>query len=30
VLKTEETEEGTNELEPNIKVKFYDLDRRCV
>jgi DNA polymerase I len=25
VLKTEETEEGTNELEPNIKVKFYDL-----
>lgn len=24
VLKTEETEEGTNELEPNIKVKFYD------
>ena len=25
VLKTEETEEGTNELEPNIKIKFYDL-----
>lgn len=25
VLKTEETEEGTNELEPNINVKFYDL-----
>ena len=25
VLKTEETEEGTNELKPNIKVKFYDL-----
>lgn len=29
VLKTEETEEGTNELEPNIKVKFYDtVDER--
>jgi len=25
VLKTEGTEEGTNELEPNIKIKFYDL-----
>ena len=25
VLKTEETEEGTNELDPNIKIKFYDL-----
>jgi len=25
VLKTEGTEEGTNELESNIKVKFYDL-----
>jgi len=26
VLKTEGTEEGTNELEPGIKIKFYDLD----
>ncbi len=26
VLKTEGTEEGTNELEPNIKIKFYELD----
>lgn len=25
VLKTEGTDEGTNELEPNIKIKFYDL-----
>ena len=25
VLKTEGTEEGINELEPNIKIKFYDL-----
>ena len=25
VLKTEGTKEGTNELEPNIKIKFYDL-----
>ncbi len=25
VLKTEGTEEGTNELEPTIKIKFYDL-----
>ncbi len=25
VLKTEGTEEGTNELEPSIKIKFYDL-----
>ena len=25
VLKTEGTEEGTNELEPNIRIKFYDL-----
>ncbi len=25
VLKTEGTEEGTNELGPNIKIKFYDL-----
>lgn len=25
VLKTEGTEEGMNELEPNIKIKFYDL-----
>ena len=25
VLKTEGTEEGTNALEPNIKIKFYDL-----
>ena len=25
VLKTEGTEEGRNELEPNIKIKFYDL-----
>lgn len=25
VLKTEGTEEGTNELEPNIKIKFYNL-----
>ncbi|MCH9657087.1 DNA-directed DNA polymerase I [archaeon] len=25
VLKTEGTEEGTNELEPNIKIRFYDL-----
>lgn len=25
VLKTEGTEEGTNELEPDIKIKFYDL-----
>ena len=25
VLKTEGTEEGTNELEPNIKIKFYEL-----
>lgn len=27
VLKTEGTEEGTNELEPNIKVTFYELDK---
>ena len=26
VLKTEGTEEGINELEPNIKIKFYNLD----
>ncbi|QLH04538.1 DNA mismatch repair protein MutH [Nitrosopumilus oxyclinae] len=26
VLKTEGTEEGTNELEPNIKIKFYELN----
>ena len=25
VLKTEGTEEGTNELEPSIKIKFYEL-----
>lgn len=25
VLKTEGTKEGTNELEPNIKIKFYEL-----
>ena len=25
VLKTEGTEEGINELDPNIKIKFYDL-----
>ena len=25
VLKTEGTKEGTNELEPNIKIKFYDI-----
>ncbi len=27
VLKTEGTEQGTNELEQNIKVTFYDLDK---
>ncbi|RMW40254.1 MAG: DNA-directed DNA polymerase I [Nitrosopumilus sp.] len=27
VLKTEGTEQGTNELDPNIKVTFYDLDK---
>ncbi|MCV0430221.1 DNA-directed DNA polymerase I [Nitrosopumilus sp.] len=27
VLKTEGTDEGTNELEQNIKVTFYDLDK---
>ena len=27
VLKTEGTEEGRNELEPNIKVTFYELDK---
>ncbi|KEQ57255.1 DNA polymerase I protein [Marine Group I thaumarchaeote SCGC AAA799-B03] len=27
VLKTEGTEEGTNELDQNIKVTFYDLDK---
>jgi DNA polymerase I len=27
VLKTEGTEEGTNELEKNIKIVFYDLDK---
>jgi DNA polymerase I len=27
VLKTEGTEEGKNELEPNIKVTFYELDK---
>ena len=27
VLKTEGTEEGTNELDQNIKVVFYDLDK---
>ena len=26
VLKTEGTEEGINELEPNIKIKFYNLE----
>jgi len=26
VLKTEGTEEGTNELDQNIKIEFYDLD----
>ncbi len=26
VLKTEGTEEGTNELEPNIQIKFYNLE----
>jgi len=27
VLKTEETEEGTNELDQSIKIVFYDLDK---
>jgi len=27
VLKTEGTEQGTNELEQNIKITFYDLDK---
>ncbi|MFQ5496580.1 MAG: DNA-directed DNA polymerase I [Nitrosopumilus sp.] len=27
VLRTEETEQGTNELEQNIKVTFYDIDK---
>jgi len=27
VLKTEGTEQGTSELDPNIKVTFYDLDK---
>ncbi len=27
VLKTEETEEGTNELEKNVKIVFYDADK---
>ena len=27
VLKTEGTEQGTNELDQNIKVTFYDLDK---
>lgn len=27
VLRTEDTEEGKNELDPNIKITFYDLDK---
>jgi len=27
VLRTEGTEEGTNELEPNVKITFYDADK---